>query len=181
MEKLALPENLRAEVEPLLKLMRMINEQVEQTSEQLKEQAQEDEVSRLLCTTPGIGAVTATTYVAVIDDINRFESASHVSSYLGMVPKERSSSEKRIQGGITKAGNSHLRWLLVEAAWSIVTHPRAETEYLRTWFNRIASRRGKQIAAVALARKLGRILYAMWRDGTEFRPPHTSEQEGTNG
>jgi transposase len=177
---LELPEHLREQVEPLIKVMKLINEQVDQINEQLDEQVQEQEVPRRLCTTAGVGAVTATTYVAVIDNIDRFESASKVTSYLGLVPKERSSSEKRIQGGITKAGNSHLRWLLVEAAWSIVTHPRAETEYLRTWYNRIASRRGKQIAVVALARKLARILYAMWRDGTEFRPPQTCHQEGTN-
>lgn len=179
-ELLELPENLRDEVEPLLKVMKVINEQVQQSTEQLQEQAQENEVTERLCTVPGVGAVTASTYLAVIDDINRFESASNVSSYVGMVPKERSSSEKRILGRITKAGNSHLRWLLVEAAWSIVTHPRPETEYLRTWYNRIALRRGKQIAAVALARKLAGILYAIWRDGTEFRPQQIRHQEVKN-
>lgn len=179
-EQLELPENLRSELDPLLLVMASVNEQIEQSTDQLKEQADRNEVSKRFCTVPGIGAITAITFLAIIDNIERFESASNVSSYIGMVPKERSSSEKRIRGRITKAGNSHLRWLLVEAAWSIVTHPKAETQYLRTWYNRIASRRGKRIAAVALARKLAGILYAMWRDGTEFRPPQIRHQEQTN-
>jgi len=179
-EQLALPEHLRTEIEPILKVMRTINEQVQQSSEQLEEQAYNHEVTKRLCSAPGVGPITATTFLAIIDDISRFESASNIASYIGMVPKERSSSEKVIRGRITKAGNSQLRWLLVEAAWSIVTHPRPQTEYLRAWHSRIALRRGKRIAAVALARKLARILYAMWRDGTEFRPQPMRHQEATN-
>ena len=178
--ELELPENLRAEIAPLLKVMKGINEQIKQTSEQLQEQADNHEVAKILVTAPGVGAITVTTFVAVIDDINRFESASKVCAYIGLVPKELSSSEKRIRGGITKAGHGHLRWLLVEAAWSIVTHPRPETGYLRSWYERIMLRRGKYIAVVALARKLAGILYAMWRDGTEFRPPHMRQQEKMN-
>jgi transposase len=179
-EELALPENLSFEIEPLLKVMTALNEQIEHSTGQLKEQAESNEVTKRFCTVPGIGAITATTYLAIIDDIERFESASHVASYIGIVPREQSSSEKRIRGRITKAGNRHLRWLLVEAAWSIVTHPGPQTEYLRAWHARIASRRGNRIAAVALARKLAGILYAMWRDGTEFRAPHKRKQEKMN-
>lgn len=178
-EQLELPENLRSELLPLLLVMTSVNQQIEQSTEQLEKQAERNEVTKRFCTTPGIGPITATVFLAIIDDISRFESASNVASYIGLVPKEMSSSEKRIRGRITKAGNSHLRWLLVEAAWSIVTHPKAETQYLRTWYNRIALRRGKTIAAVALARKLAGILYAMWRDGTEFRPPQIRHQEHT--
>jgi transposase len=179
-QELELPQNLRAEIEPLLKVMKGINEQVKETSEQLQEQADSHEVSKVLLTAPGVGAITVTTFVAVIDDINRFESGAKVCSYIGLVPREFSSSEKRIRGGITKAGHSHLRWLLVEAAWSIITHPRPQTQYLRSWYERIALRRGKYIAVVALARKLTGILYAMWRDGTEFRTRNTCYQATMN-
>ena len=72
----------------------------------------------------------------------------------------------------TKAGNSRLRYLLVEAAWSILRSSKASSEELRTWAQQIAMRRGLKTAIVALARRLAGILYAMWRDGKTFQPRH---------
>ena len=63
-----------------------------------------------------------------------------------------------------------MRWLLVEAAWCILRSRHSDTEHLRQWAERIALRRGRRIATVALARRLAGILYAMWRDGTEYDP-----------
>jgi transposase len=79
------------------------------------------------------------------------------------------SGEQRLRGRITKAGNP--RALLVEAAGSVLRYEHAETQALRAWALRIAARRGKRIAVVALARKLAGILYAMWRDGSAFGHP----------
>jgi transposase len=87
---------------------------------------------------------------------------------VGLVPGERSSGEKRRIGRITKAGNSRVRWLLVEAGWRILKSKSSETAALRAWATHIAARRGKRIAAVALARRLAGILYAMWRDGADY-------------
>lgn len=97
------------------------------------------------------------------------------------VPRSRTgelrSGEKRRVGRITKAGNSRVRYLLVEAAWRILGSKRDDTRALRAWALNIATRRGKRIATVALARRLAGILYAMWRDGEPFdekriRMPH---------
>jgi transposase len=122
-----------------------------------------------LAQVPGIGAVTATAFVAVIDEVERFGTAKQVRSYLGLVPQENSSGEKQHRGRISKTGNSRIRQLLVEVSWGILcVQKRKETEGLRRWATRIAERRGRRIATVALARKLAGILYAMWRDGTEF-------------
>jgi len=88
--------------------------------------------------------------------------------YLGLVPSENSSGERQQRGRLTKTGNRRLRYLLVEAAWSLLRSKKADTAKLQKWTQAIAGRRGKQIAVVALARKLAGILYAMWRDGTEF-------------
>ena len=75
------------------------------------------------------------------------------------------------KGRITKAGNGRTRWLLIEAAWCILRRKRKpETAALRDWAEKIALRRGRTIAAVALARRLTGILYAMWRDGTDYDP-----------
>ncbi len=108
--------------------------------------------------------------MALIDDVTRFPRAHNLESYLGLVPGERSSSEKRLRLGITKRGDSFERWLLVEAGWSILRSRRVDCFELRRWGEGIASRRGKKVAAVALARRLAGILYAMLRDNKLFDP-----------
>src|SRR5205823_3877768 len=135
-----------------------------------------DPAVRRLCTVPGVGPVTAVAYVATIDHPHRFPHARQVAGYLGLVPRERSSGEQQRRGPITKAGNTRVRWLLVEAAWTILRTRTPRTEPLRAWAEQITCRRGKPIAAVALARRLARLLYAMWRDGTDYQPAHISQR-----
>jgi len=84
------------------------------------------------------------------------------------VPRELSSGEKQQRGHITKAGNRRMRALLVEASWQLLRSRLADTEAHRAWARRTAIRGGKRIAAVALARKLACILFAMWHDGIDF-------------
>jgi transposase len=170
-------EQLRKEIEPLFAVMRELNVQIKALDEQLEQEARDDEVAERLRTVPGIGPVTALFFISVVDDVRRFESAHKLAAYLGLVPRELSSGEKRYRGRITKAGNCRLRWLLVEAAWRILWRPTPETEHLIRWTNRIAARRGKNVAAVALARRLSGILYAMWRDGTCFALPVRNSKE----
>src|SRR4029077_11195058 len=102
----------------------------------------------------------------VIDDAQRFRHAHQLEAYLGLVPGERSSGETQRRGAITKAGHSRPRWLLIQAAVSILPRRPPQAEALRTWAVRIAARRGKQVAVVALARRLAGILYALLRDGS---------------
>jgi transposase len=98
-----------------------------------------------------------------------------LEAYLGLVPREYSSGETQRRGPITKAGHSRTRWLLIQAAVSILRRCPPQAEALRTWALRIAARRGTQVAVVALARRLAGILYALLRDGSVFeqrvRPP----------
>ncbi|MGH7471502.1 MAG: transposase [Longimicrobiales bacterium] len=93
--------------------------------------------------------------------------AHHFEAFLGLVPSEHSSGEKRRLGSITKAGNLRVRYLQVEAAWRILSR-KLESAALRDWAQRIAERRGRRIAVVALARRLAGVLYALWRDGRPF-------------
>jgi len=81
-----------------------------------------------------------------------------------------SSGEKQHRGRITKSGKARARWLLVEAAWAVWRSRTAQTAPLRVWGQRIAARRGKRVATVALVRRLAGILFAMWRDGASFEP-----------
>ncbi len=110
------------------------------------------------------------TYVATPNEVSRFGDAQQVRASLGLVPREDSSGERCRRGKITKAGNGRARWVLVEAAWVLLGTKKPETEALRRWALGIAQRRGKRIATVALAQRLGGILYALWRNGTRFDP-----------
>jgi transposase len=163
-----LPEWLRTTVAPVVKVMDEVNEQLVAMDRELQRVVGDDPVVRRLCTAPGIGPVTAIAFVSTIDRVERFDRAHQVESYLGLVPREFSSGERQQRGSVTKAGNGRLRWLLVEAAWSILRSKRSSTEPLREWAERMATRRGRRIAVVALARRLAGILYAMWRDETDF-------------
>jgi transposase len=171
LEAMELPEHLKAEVEPLLSLMQPLNEQIAALNDTLEQVAQQDAVVANLCTTPQVGPVTASAFAAAVDNPERFDNAHQVESYFGLVPSEMSSGEKQRKGRITKAGNARVRWLLVQVAVSIMRVSTPDTAHLRAWAERIASRRGKKTAVVALARKLAGILFAMMRDKAAFTPP----------
>ena len=169
--ELRLPEHLTVEIAPLLMLFGPLNEQIAALDAQLAAYVDTDNVAQRLTTVPGVGPVTAASYVATVDKVERFGNAHQLESYLGLVPREWSSSEIQRKGRITKAGNARVRWLLVEAAWCILRRKRKpQTAALRDWAERIATRRGRLIAAVALARRLAGILYAIWRDGSIYDP-----------
>ena len=152
----------------MMRVMANLNEEIGTSNRQLASQSKLDERVERLMSAPGIGVMTATSFVASVDRVERFESAHQLESYLGLVPREWSSAEKQQRGAITKQGNGRMRWLLVEAAWSILQNDDTDGAPLRTWAERIVARRGKRVAVVALARRLAGILYAMWRDGKEY-------------
>jgi transposase len=168
---LPLSPPLAARIAPVLELLTPLNAQIDTLDAQVAIRAREDERTARLMTAPGVGPVTAVAFVATVDRIVRFQDAHQLESYIGLVPREWSSSETQRKGSITKAGNTRMRWLLVEAAWCILRRKKKpETTLLRDWADRIALRRGSHVAAVALARRLAGILYAMWRDGSEYDP-----------
>jgi transposase len=162
----ALPAALLGGLQPLQRTVAALNREIADVDAQLKACAATDPVVQRLQTVPGVGSVVALTFRAFVDDVQRFASAAEVSAAIGLVPREHSSAERRHRGHITKAGPRELRSLLVQAAWVCWRSPQSAT--LRAWVERVAARRGKRIAVVALARRLSRILFAVWRDGTTF-------------
>jgi transposase len=117
-----------------------------------------------LMSIPGVGLVTAATYVATLGTVDRFPSSNHVVSYLGLAPSMYDSGDVERHGHITKAGSSQLRALLCEVAQQAArsTHP------LNPYFRRLAARSGYKKAAIAIAQRLARIMYRMWRNGERF-------------
>jgi hypothetical protein len=116
-------------------------------------------------THPGVGPLTALTFELVIGTPVRFHCGKQVGSYVGLIPTEDSSGDRRRLGHITKQGNSLLRFLLVEAAQVTV---RSQPQW-RSKFFHLAMRRGRKIAKVAMARKLAVPLYWMWREGWNYQ------------
>jgi transposase len=135
------------------------------------EQRAGDATTQRLMTAPGVGPVLALTFQATLDDPARFGGdARRASAFVGLVPSEDSSAERQHKGHITKTGPRDLRAVLVQASWVIWRGRSAAGAALRAWAHALAARRGRRIAIVALARRLTRVLYAMWRDGTDFGP-----------
>lgn len=168
--ELPLPGRLLSEIAPLLAVIPPLNAQLAYSDTVIATSTRGDARVQRLQTAPFIGPVTAAAFVATVDDVGRFAHAHQLQAYLGLVPRELSSGETQRRGHITKAGNARVRWLLVQAAHSIRRSRGPQTAALVAWSRRLAARRGKKIAAVALARRLAGILYAMLRDGTDYTP-----------
>jgi transposase len=169
-QSLSISPSVREAIEPFLVLLEPINAQIAVGDRELDRLCRTDTVMRRLCTVPGVGPVTAASFVCVIDRVDRFRSARAVRSYLGLVPRERSSGEKIQRGRITKVGNRWMRSTLIQAAWGAFRSSGSEAGLLKDWMESIALRRGRRRAIVALARKMAGILFALWRDECDFDP-----------
>jgi transposase len=170
---LELPISIKETLSPLRSVIEILDDELVTADERFEAMVAADPTVKRLTTLPGIGPITASAFVAALDTFSRFERAAQVTSYLGLVPREHSSGEKQRRGSIVRSAHPHLQSLLVQAAWRVwrATDPR--TANFRVWMHAIARRRGKKVAAVALARRLARTLFAMWRDQTEYQPNRT--------
>jgi transposase len=167
----AWPPEVAAAIQPLCALVTHTTTALAAIEAQLGAQARQDPICQRLMTAPAIGPITAVAFVAAIDDPTRFRTASQVAQYLGLVPREASSGERQRRGRVLRSAQPRVQVLLVQAAWRILHTRHADTAALRAWAQAIATRRGRCVAAVALARRLARILWAMWRTETDYRPP----------
>jgi transposase len=173
--KQKLPTEVAELIKPLLESVEFNNTHVARIEQQLATLCTEEPIVAALTTTPGVGTVVAAAFVSVIDEAKRFRSAHQVESYVGLVPIEDTTGGNRRLGAISKQGNSYLRTLLVQAAWSIVrSSDKSDPLYL--WVTQLIQRRGKRIAVIALARRLVGVLWAMWRDGTVYDGKHLAQQ-----
>jgi transposase len=114
--------------------------------------------------------VTAVRFIAAVDQVERFPNAHKLESYLGLTPGEDSSCRRKRRTGVTKAGPKKVRWVLIQASW--VARRFYKDDPLVQWSLEVEKRRGKQVAITALARRMAGVLYAMWRDGTQYQRDH---------
>jgi len=148
----------------LLQLLGSLNAQITELDEAVKSAAQGNERARLLMTQPGVGPITSLAYVVTIGDVSRFPRGKQVASYLGLIPSEHSSSNRRRLGSISKQGNSFMRMLLVESAQTV----NRLDEGFRKQYKHRCHHMAKGVAKVAAARRLAVRLYWMLRTNTAY-------------
>ena len=166
------PGLLRPALAAAVEEIRAIEARMRAVEQQLEAGAAQTLSVRQLRTIPGIGLLTATALVAAVGDVQRFPSARHFASYLGLTPREDSTGPRRRLGAISKRGDTYLRMLLIHGARSVLCHAKTKTapppDRLRAWALQVERLRGHNKAAVALANKLARIVWAVWRHGTDY-------------
>ncbi|MGI9492260.1 MAG: IS110 family transposase [Geminicoccaceae bacterium] len=140
----------------------------EALEDDLKSIAKGSELARRLMTIPGVGPIVSLSFIALIDDADRFRKAADVGAFLGLTPRRYQSGETDYSGRVSKCGDAAMRGLLFEAATCLIRHVKRFST-LKSWAVRLAGRRGFKKAAVATARKIAVLMLTLWKDGTEFQ------------
>ncbi len=154
LEQVSLPKAFREALNGYLRVVGTLNAEIMRVTQLIRVEAEEDEQVKRLIGIYGIGYYTGLIIVREIENISRFEKAKRLSSYAGLVPSVHSSGSVHYTGHITKEGSKWLRWALVEAAQHAI-----KREPYASFYRRIAKRRGKGIAKIAVARKLCEAIY----------------------
>lgn len=147
-----------------------LDERLARCQRQLAREADAREVCRRLCAVEGIGPLGATAFAAAIGDGRSFKNSAQVGAWLGLVPKESSSGETRRLGSITKRGDRYLRTLLIQGARGAVRTAARKTDRRHRWMQRLRREKGFNKAAVALANKNARTLWALVVSGEPYQP-----------
>lgn len=169
-----MPAPLRHALRLVYEEVREIEDRIEQVEAELKALADADPVITRLRTIPGIGLLTSTALVGTVGHIHAFRRARQFASWLGLTPREHSSGARRRLGGISKRGDVYLRCLLTHGARAVLhaAHRRVLTAHpptrLQQWALRVQERRGHNKATIAVANKLGRIVWAVWHRDLPF-------------
>lgn len=173
------PSFLRVALQQLLEEIDSLDQRVIHLEAQLGEIAKQSALCERLRTIPGIGLIASTAFAGAVGDIRAFRSPRRFASWLGLTPREHSSGNVRHLGAISKRGDGYLRSLLVHGGRAVLYSGDATQragrplDALRAWGLRVRDRSGHNKAAVAIANKMARIVWATWRyeKDFEFRPP----------
>ena len=166
----------------LLELLDRVNPTIAELPQAIEGEVKNYPAAQRLMTHPGVGALTALAFVLIIGDAERFRCGKQIGAYLGLVPEEKSSGERRRLGHISKQGSGLMRFLLVEAVQVTV---RSDREWSGKYFH-LSMLRGRKIAKVAMARRLAVHLYWMWRKRWDYEQlkkfgPHAGQPGMSDG
>jgi transposase len=164
-----LPLLARQTFAELAERLRALNDRITAYDQRLQQLARESEAARRLIAVEGVGAITATAVVASVGDGKTFQNGRQFAAWLGLTPRQYSSGGKAKLGGISKRGDSYLRTLLIHGARAVLRLTAQRTDKKSRWAEAVKARPGENIAALALAAKQARILWAMLTGGEEYR------------
>jgi transposase len=162
------PEAAQAMLAVLAGVVTGLDQQIAALDVKLRQAAKADETAGRLMAVPGIGPLGAITLSLTVDAA-QFEDGRHFASWLGLVPKQRSTGGRQRLGGISREGNERLRQLLVVGAMAVIRHAKPGSKSASPWLLKLLERRPRKLAAVALANKMARIVWAMMARGEAYR------------
>lgn len=165
-----LPASLRLALAEACDEIRDFERRIQAVDKQLAALAAQTPVVERLCSIPGVGLLTATALVALVGEVQRFPTGRHFASYVGLTPREHSSGLRRRLGAISKRGDAYLRTLLIHGARAVLWAAKRvqSPDRLRSWALHVERLRGHNRATVALANKMARIVWAVWRNDRCF-------------
>jgi transposase len=169
-----LPSYFRQLLRRLTDHLKVLDQQVSALDLQIQASHKANEASVKLAKIPGIGPITASAMIASIGDAKCFKNGRQLAAWLGLVPRQHSSGGKSILGGISKRGDSYLRTLLIHGARSVVRVATSQRTATHFWAINLVERRNKNVAAVALANKNARIIWALLTQNREYQSDFVS-------
>jgi transposase len=164
-----LPGVFRQLLQRLLDHLQALDRQVQELETQIQVWHQHNEASRKLAGIPGIGPITASALVASIGDASSFKNGRQLAAWIGLVPRQHSSGGKQVLQGISKRGDAYLRTLLIHGGRSVIRVAAGKTNHTSQWLVNLIERRHKNVAAVALANKNARIVWALLAHQREYQ------------
>jgi transposase len=178
-----IPHDLRVELSRALDEIAAFRETITEITNRIEGVGAGMPDVEFLRSVPGIGVLTATALVAFVGDVDRFRSPRHFASFLGLTPRENSSGLRRRMGRISKRGNTYLRMLLIHGARSalLAAHRVEQPDTLQIWVLGVELRTGHNKATVALANRLARIVWRVWRDQRTYERRFESGPNGQGG
>lgn len=146
----------------------ILDAEIKDQDQRVSRLCQDNELSKRFTDVRGVGSLVATAVLFDIGTGKGYEKGSDYAANLGVVPRQHSSGDKQVYLGISKRGNRYIRTLLIHGARSVISHCGTKQDKLSLWLKALVERRGFNRAAVALANKNARILWAMTTQGTEY-------------
>ena len=164
------PAAARTCLQMLADQLQLVNSQALETERRIRASARATEVGRRLMGIPGVGPLLASALVATIPAPQAFRSGRNLAAWIGLVPRQHSSGGKERLGGITKQGNRYLRQMLVVGVLAVIRYAERHGTR-RPWLVQLMARRATKVAAVALANKMARMVWAIMTSGEPYREP----------